>query len=443
MSDVALTLDAVADFLRRFVVLTNTQTNALALWSFHTWALEAADVTPYVLVSSAEKRSGKTRLLEVLSLLVRSPLASANISDAALFRAIEERSPTLLFDEIDSIFGPKARDREDLRGLLNAGYRRGTPALRMGGAKMTELLEFTTFCPKALAGIGRVPDTIADRAIAIVLKRRKASEAIDRFRHREAEELAEPLRQSLKAHASYHVRTLEESRPELPESLGDRARDSWEPLLAIADLAGEEWSNRARIAAVELSADKDVEDDTIAVRLLADIRAAFAANGDRLPTVELVRALKDDDEAPWTDWHGSGLSPRRLAELVHRYGIRSRTIRFEDGTRAKGYLLEQFEDAFERYLASVSSASSGDNVTSRMDTAIAADFNPCQDPSRHVSENGANPHEESDGTLSRLEEAENERAVMQEAGELADEGLLVPLDIGTATFAELREHFGA
>jgi hypothetical protein len=443
MSDLARTLDDVASFLRRYVVLTPEQAAAVTLWSFHTHALDAADVSPYLHVTSPEKRSGKTRLLEVLALLVRSPLPSANISDAALFRSIEERSPTLLFDEIDSIFGPKARDREDLRGLLNAGYRRGTPALRMGGAKMTELQEFATFCPKTLAGIGKLPDTITDRSITIGLKRRTRSEHVERFYQREAGEEAEPLRVSLESLADYHAPALREARPHREDALSDRAQESWEPLLAIAELAGAEWAYRARTAAVVLSGGEDVVDDTIGVRLLADLRTAFAANGDRLPTAELLGALKADDEAPWADWHGSGLSAKRLADLLRQYGVRSRTIRLEDGTTPKGYLLEQFSDAFTRYLAPVDAPFSRHNATTSMDAGVEANSETPQTPFVAGEKTGSKPHKYGVVAGVAAEDAENERAVMREVAELVDEGVLIPLDIGTATFAELREHFGA
>src|SRR5262249_40911930 len=123
MSELAELLERTAAFVRRFVVMSDEQATTVALWVAHTHFIEAADTTPYLSVSSAEKRSGKTRLFEVLRLLVRQPFPTVNISDAVLFRSIEERHPaiTLLFDEIDAIFGRKARDREDLRGMLNAG----------------------------------------------------------------------------------------------------------------------------------------------------------------------------------------------------------------------------------------------------------------------------------------------------------------------------------
>lgn len=187
MSALAAVLDDAVRFLQRYVVLRAEHRVALALWIAHTHAIDTADATPYIATMSAEKRSGKTLLLEVCSLLVREPLPTANISDAALFRAISELTPTMLMDEVDAVFGPKARDREELRGILNAGYRRGAHVLRMGGAKMTTLERFPVFCPKLFAGLGELPDTLADRSIRIRLERRTREEPIERFRRRDVE----------------------------------------------------------------------------------------------------------------------------------------------------------------------------------------------------------------------------------------------------------------
>jgi hypothetical protein len=174
-------LDDIVHFVRRFVVLDEGQADAVALWIAHTHAIEAAETTPYLAISSAEKKSGKSRLgLEVFQLLVREPLPSMNISDAALFRAIEELSPTLLLDEADAVI--KAREREELRGLLNAGYRRGAVAYRMGGTNRSKLERFKVFSAKAFIGIGNfLPDTLVDRSIPIRLKRRTREEPIERF----------------------------------------------------------------------------------------------------------------------------------------------------------------------------------------------------------------------------------------------------------------------
>jgi Protein of unknown function (DUF3631) len=238
MTSGSLTLDDVRGFIRRFVVLDDAQADAVTLWAAHTHVFDAFGCTPYLAITSPEKRSGKTRLLEVLELLVREPLQTANISDAALFRVIDKKSPALLMDEVDAVF--KSREREELRGLLNAGYRKGAVAHRMGGKSNRSLETFKVFCPKAFAGIGNcLPDTIVDRAIRIRLKRRTRAEPVERFRLREVEPTGHMLRDRLADWLEPQHDYLVSSRPQLPGELDDRAQDVWEPLLAIADLTKE------------------------------------------------------------------------------------------------------------------------------------------------------------------------------------------------------------
>jgi len=202
----------------------------------HTHVFEAFGCTPYLAISSSEKRSGKTRLLEVLELLVRAPLPTANISDAALFRVIDDRHPTLLIDEVDAIFGKRSQ-RDELRGIINAGYRRGATTHRMGGPNNTTLQTFSVYCPKAFAGIGDcLPETVSDRAIPIRLMRRTRGQTVERFRLREVEPEGHALRDRLADWLEPQLDYLVESRPSLPDELDDRAQDVWEPLLAVADL---------------------------------------------------------------------------------------------------------------------------------------------------------------------------------------------------------------
>lgn len=340
----------LARFVRRFVVLSEPQADAVALWVLHTHALDAADTTPYLAITSAEKRSGKTRLLEVLELLVREPLPTANISDAALFRAVAELSPTLLLDEVDAIFGAKARDREDLRGMLNAGYRRGNSVLRMGGAKMTTLEAFPVFCTKVFAGIGRLPDTIEDRSIRIRLERKTRDETAERFRRREVEAEAGALKERAAAWAEPSIDWLIDARPLLPDELDDRAQDVWEPLLAIAELAGDEPAIRARAAAVALSSGAGRDDDSLGVRLLADIRRVLDDRGtDRIKTSELLWALAAIETSPWGNWYGKQLSAHGLSKLLQGFHIKTMPV-WVDGETVRGYKREQFQDAWSRYL---------------------------------------------------------------------------------------------
>lgn len=395
-SEVAAVLDAVVEFIRRYVVVSEPQAAALALWVVHGHALDAAETTPYIAITSAAKRSGKSRLLEALALLVAKPLRAAGVTQAALFRSIAERRPTLLMDEVDAIFGPKAGpNNEDLRALLNAGFQVGTPVLRcVGDGSKQKVVEFAVFCPKALAGIGKLPDTIADRSILIRLKRRARGETVARFRRREAEAAAEPLHQALASLGEHHVDRLAEARPELPEALDDRAADGWEPLFAIADLAGGDWPERSRRAAIVLAQARDDHDDSYDILILEDVKQIFLdSKVERISTADLLRALEKLEESPWADWHGKSLTARGLARLLAPHGIRSGTVRLADGTTPKGYKREDFEDAWKRYVPEKRSLSATSDTT-RMDTGIEASFKTPHQLDCGVLKRGSNPHEQ-------------------------------------------------
>jgi hypothetical protein len=273
---IADTLDAVRAVLARFVVLTPAQLDAIALWTAHTHTFDAADATPYLSITSPEKRSGKTRLLEVLNEVVARPWMTGRTTAASLSRKIDKQEPTLLLDESDAAFNGDRDYAEALRGILNTGHRRGgCSSVCVGQGKALDVQDLSTFCPKAIAGIGRLPDTVTDRAIPIVMRRRAPGEAVEPFRHRTAVTAAQPLHDALAAWAVDAVALLTEAEPSIPDALDDRAADGWEPLLAIADLAGGEWPLRARGAALALSTGVARDDDSIGVRLLSDVRSIF------------------------------------------------------------------------------------------------------------------------------------------------------------------------
>jgi hypothetical protein len=350
--DGAALLGEIADFIRRYVVLTPDQVNATALWVLHTHAIEAADATPYLHITSPEKRSGKTRLLEVLDLLAARPWFTGRVTAAVLQRRLERDHPSLLLDETDAAFKKESEYTEALRAILNAGHRRGCLAWLCVG-KGHELASFDVFGPKALAGIGRLPETVADRCIRIVLRRRAPNETVTRFRRREAEAVAASIRERAERWAAANVEALRESRPAIPDYIDDRAIDGWEPLLSIADTCGGEWPQRSRKVALALSHVDVRDDESVGVKLLADILVVFDDKvTDKLPTVEMLASLNALEESPWGDWKGKLLTPRGLAGLLRPFAITRTTLRVGEDT-AKGYPRAAFEDAWQRYLPSV------------------------------------------------------------------------------------------
>ena len=380
-------LEALVAFARRYVVMSIWQAVAVALWTVHTHALDAWEQSPILGISSAEKQSGKTRLLDVLELLVAKSWRVIMPSEAIVFRKIDADRPTLLLDEVDAIFSAKANgSTEGLRALLNAGNRPGTMVPRCVGPSQ-KLVNFSVFCAKALAGLRDLPDTVSDRSIPIRLKRRAPNEPVERFRRRDVEDEAERLVQWLESWASYHEPALREARPELPDELSDRGQDAWEPLLAIADRVGGEWPERARAAAVRLSSVQAQDDQSAGVQLLHDISAVFTAQGsDRLSSAALAAELHEIEESPWGEWHGKPITPRGIAKLLTHFEIRPRTVRLEDETTAKGYKREQFEDAFTRYLAS-------ENVTTSQPTSAEGlqPFSDRHEPDLVTDENRPDP----------------------------------------------------
>ena len=349
-------LDGLDGFVARHVHFeSEAQRTAVVLWVAVTYVADAFDVAPYLHIKSPEKQSGKTLLLEVLEFTAWDALMTSNISPAALFRLMDSRRPTLLFDEIDSVFpsrkGNRDTSREELRDLINSGYRRGAKTLRVGGPRRDKLEEFDSFGPKALAGIGELPDTIADRAIPIRLQRKPRSVTLSRWRRRmvgkEAAEVADRLSLALADLGTL----LGEKWPELPEQLSDRAQDLWEPLLAVADYAGGVWPARSRVAAVHLHSGGDQAGETIGVRLLNDSRVVFAEDS-ALWTETLLKGLHALDESPWGDWYGKAITARFLAERLRPYGIRSQNIRLR-GRQKKGYTQASFIESWDRYLPDV------------------------------------------------------------------------------------------
>jgi hypothetical protein len=351
LPDTAALLSEVQTFIERYVKFPGDHYAAVVtLWAAMTHVSGAFDTAPRLHFQSAEKESGKSRCLEVLELLVAKPLAVMNTTIAAIFRLLAEEKATPLLDEVDAIFGPKAREHEDLRALLNAGYRRGAEVARVvgDGSKM-KVKRFPVYAPVALASIGELPDTITSRAITVPMRRRAPDEPVEGYRRRKAAPIGDELRRQLECWGAHYESLLEEADPAMPEGVTDRAADCWEPLLAIADLAGGDWPAKAREAAQSIVSGRVSEDQSTGVRLLADIKAVMDGQ-DRIASAVLITKLNALEESGWGGWHGgAGIGPRDLSRKLRPYGVHPKTVRFPEGTLS-GYTREDLADPWARYL---------------------------------------------------------------------------------------------
>jgi hypothetical protein len=343
-------LDAVDEFLARFIAYPSEHARvAHVLWIAHAHAMDRWESTPRIAFLSPEPGSGKTRALEVTELLVPQPVLAVNCSPAFLFRRVADPAglPTILFDEIDTVFGPRGKsENEDIRGLLNAGHRKGAVAGRcVVKGKVIQTEELPAYAPVALAGLDDLPDTLMSRSVVIRMRRRAPDEVVQPFRRRECEDEADGLRQRLVALGDTITAGL---WPEMPAGITDRSADVWEALLAVADAAGGSWPERARVSAVTHVTAAMAGTPSLGVRLLADLRTAF---GDRehMLTSEILDTLNDMDDAPWGDIRGKPLDPRGLSRRLSKYGVERHTVRIGVLT-GKGYSRADLSDPWRRYL---------------------------------------------------------------------------------------------
>ena len=372
--DGGLLADEVVAVLRRFLVMPPESARAVVLWIFFTYLLDVVDVAPRLLMTSPTKACGKTRCLILLRAMVRRAVSGSSITPAALFRLIETHAPTLLLDELDNL---GLNEKGDLLAVLNSGHTRGTAsAIRTVGEEY-EVHTFSTWCGMALAGIrsGNLPDTVASRAIRILLIRKRKTDKVERLRETKLCRELEPVRRKLMRWSADHGPEIGAADPAIPEELDGRAADNWSVLVAIADALGGEWPTHARGAARVLEAIGS-SPDSIGELLLTDLHELFEQRAcDRLSSEGIAAALGELEGRPWAEWgkQRKPLSKNQLARLLKEFEIQSGSIRLGDGSTAKGYYRESFVEAWERYLPAMITSEPSQRHNAGM-TRVELDF---------------------------------------------------------------------
>lgn len=343
-------LDELRSAIGKYVVLPSDEAlTAVTLWVAATHIQTALQHAPRLAVVGPTKGCGKSRVLDVLHETVHQPIMTVNMSTAVLFRVIGKNPRTILVDEADTIFS-KAGENEELRGLLNAGHQRNRPAWRISGPEHKPT-PYPTFAMAVLASIGDLPDTITDRAVVLRMQKRKPGEKVTPFRSRYATPELNALRDKLAAWLGPLRGTAGRMAPTMP--VEDRAADTWEPLVIIADLAGGHWPASARAACVAMTRFEAVQDEqtNLKTRLLRDIHRVFEAHGnpEALSSLDLVTALLQDHEAPWAEHGTNGLNAYHLGRMLRDFDIRPANYRFDKGRQAKGYARNRFLDSWARH----------------------------------------------------------------------------------------------
>jgi putative DNA primase/helicase len=331
---IATTLAAA---IKTYVVLSDEAADAIAMWTLHSWAVNAFVMSPRLAIVSPTKGCGKTTVLRVLNYIARRPKRTGSISPAALFRVIEKFQPTILLDETEKYI----ENGSDNHALLNEGHCKGGTVTRVIGDSL-ELREFSIYGAVAYARNGRLPDDLEQRSIVIEMQRRRATENLARLRDDRAESLKQ-IAQMCSRWAADNAGLLPDQDPDM--EMINRNADNWRPLFAIADLCGEDWPQRIRQAAAALG---PRESETYGTMLLADIRGVFdEKQTDRMASGDMADALASIEGRPWAEWKASKnaspkpLSKNQLAGLLKPFHIISDSVRIGERT-PKGYYRSQF-----------------------------------------------------------------------------------------------------
>ena len=299
--------------------------------------------------TAPEKNCGKSTLLGVLQRLVDTPLPTSNISPAALFRCVEAWQPTLLIDEADTF----AKDNEELRGILNSGHTRESARVVRVVETEGELQPryFSTWGAKALSGIGKLPATIMSRAVVLKMRRKLSGESVSNLRHADKGDF-DIVRRKFARWAKDQGGAFAVLRPAHP-ALTNRDADNWEPLLALAQLAGGAWPECTHHAAIAMTDGAD-DSKTVGEELLTDIREILKRQEGKphILSSQLLTMLCFDDEAPWATYNrGKPLAPRQLAKRLSEFEIKPKLVRVH-GEVARGYSVSELEAVFSRYINS-------------------------------------------------------------------------------------------
>lgn len=353
--DLAVLLDEVVNTILKFVVVDREQAEATALWIAHTYMVDVFNISPLLIINAPEKACAKTLFQTVIADMCFKSLSASNVTPSSLFRSIELWQPTMFFDEADTFF----KENNDLKGMVNAGNsKKNGFVLRSEAVGDTfEPRKFSVYGAKSIAGIAlekHLPDATMSRGITIKMRRKLPDESVTRLRDAPSD-LFKNIASKLMRIAIGYCDEINAARPELPKELSDRAQDNWEPLLAIATCANEDWLKRATAAALSLSSSSN-ESISTGNELLADIQEVFeqqepGKHAGKISTVSLIGQLTEIHDGPWKTYNnGHEISPRQLSKQLSYYDIRPKTVRMGFSDTPKGYSRDQFTDAFARYL---------------------------------------------------------------------------------------------
>jgi hypothetical protein len=315
-------LDDCEAYVRRFVVFPkDCHYKAVVLWAAATHAHQQFSTFPRLAFLSPEPASGKTRALEITLQLCARPRMELDPTGPAVANVISLDHPTLGIDETDTIFGKSGSSsaKQQLRSILNSGYKAGATMTRKSGAGYVST---PVFGPVAFAGMGNLPETLMTRSVVIRMRKRRKEESIEPYFSRVHAPLGAMLGNSLAQWGGIVAADLAGAWPELPDGIQDRAAECCEPLCAVADSAGGNWPETGRAALREIFLDvAEHAGPSPSQRVLADLMTVWPGNKASASSRALSDALRTLDGAPWHTLWPPESGPRELAALLSSHHV--------------------------------------------------------------------------------------------------------------------------
>lgn len=366
-------VEKMENFITKYVTFPDANYSVVAsMWTLATYSWDTFDAFPYMAVCGVTKQSGKTRFgVDVMQFAASNARPYSCKSASSLFRDITEFKPTVLLDEAEVLSSEEANE---MREILNKGYRRGQSITKVQGGKVQR---FDTYCPKVFILIGDVNDTLKDRSIVLWMRR---ADPAHRFNYGAVEMEGRMLRDEVKDVMESKKSEIAETYMEMVSNTGlpflsDRDEEIWLPLFAICKVIAPHRLDELTRAAVDMCAEKtadirrfdslremekDVQDEQYGVKLIQDLLTVI--NGEKgVATIEAIDKLKAIQTAPWRKFRGVGLTPSDMGALLDRFGVGPKPIRFQtkglkgsernksaNGAIKKGYSKDDLRKALEK-----------------------------------------------------------------------------------------------
>jgi len=330
------TLDALEALFRRLIWLPNdSDYPVIVVWALYTHLFDKFMHAPRLALHSPVPGCGKTNLLGILSDIVREGFMVLIPSPAAIFRKMDARHPTMLFDEADKYL---YTSNNDVLAVLNAGHnRKSANVVRVMGEDY-HVEHYNVFGPMAFALKAKeLAADLADRSLRINMQ--KAPHQMEPFT-KEHEKILRGWRDQFVRWAKNHSSDVADITVEMPQDLINRGADNWRPLLKVAKAVGGEWHDRIMAAATAYQQTHESQDR--GMLLLSHLRAVWEKGADFMGSYKLVNKLTAEEHWPWGDYPGNGFTTHKLAGKLKHFGIKP------DQRQLKGQINPQIVGAWER-----------------------------------------------------------------------------------------------